>query len=327
MTSFELKDLLNTSEGVKNSVEIYNRLDNTANVAGQDILMSQYLDLAVRAVQNLNKNIKDPLELRGVNVALDTRENITPGNFYKNDYLDMAKRIQEHAEANARIPGYGLCGLGNIPWQTLVYVYARILTWYKNNNYLPNYATIKKWTGSPPIKVQGQEVRLNVPHDRQDDKCRCCPSTLFMIFNYYGVPVTEQQLATAMETSDTTTSGSGCSGTGPSQIKVAVDYVNTKFGRNFKYENKYLSDVGGIQGLKEYIKKGIPVCLHVIEKGFSWANSQVGHYVPYVGFKTGYSRINDPYWVEGSEKWEADQCVVDAINLKTGVKSLHIIWE
>ncbi|WP_321421626.1 hypothetical protein [uncultured Methanobacterium sp.] len=44
--------------------------------------MSQYLDLAIRAVQNLDKNIKDPLELRGVNVATSTLETIK-GMFFK----------------------------------------------------------------------------------------------------------------------------------------------------------------------------------------------------------------------------------------------------
>jgi hypothetical protein len=130
-----------------------------------------------------------------------------------------------------------------------------------------------------------------------------------------------------METSDTKTTGSNCSGTPPSKIATAVSYVNKTFGRNFKYENKYLSDVGGINGLKAYVRKGIPVCLHVNESGFSWANSQVGHYVPLVGVKTGYCWINDPYWVKGSEKWEVDSNVVSAINLKSGFKSLHIIYE
>lgn len=318
MVKFDDCDLLQTSKEVKEFIDGNKFFPEWITIDREMVNRANYLKMACECTINILAGKRLQVESGGYLNAPTPQENVKSGKIYKDEYKDIARRVLNFIQTKNIAPNYATSSLGKIGFLNLIYIFARILAFYKKEGYMPNYATVNP--------VNSDETVLNVIHDQQDDKCRCCPSTLYMIFRYYRIGVSEQDLATAMGTSDTKTAGKNCSGTPPSRIVLAVNYVNKRFKTNFKYKNLYLSDVGGINGLKDYIKKGIPVCLHVNESGFSWTNSQVGHYVPLVGVKPGYCRINDPYWVKGSEKWEADSNVVNAINLKSGFKSLHIIY-
>lgn len=183
-----------------------------------------------------------------------------------------------------------------------------------------------------PTPTPVDMVNLEIPIDRQDDKCRCCPSTWFMILSYYKVPTSEDEVATLLGTSDTTNTGATCSGTPPSRIPGMIAAINKKYNRNFKVNNYYLADVGGLPGIKEkYIKNRIPVCLHTNPKAFTWTDYDGGHYVAMDGYKPGYSQINDPYWVNGSQVWEKDSNVASAVTLREGTgqkpRGVWVIWE
>ncbi|WP_292759415.1 transglutaminase domain-containing protein, partial [Methanobacterium sp.] len=68
------------------------------------------------------------------------------------DYLDLASRIVSYMNSNHEAPIYGLNGLGKISYQSLVYMYTRVLAYSDTNNALPNYAVVKPWsTANIPI--------------------------------------------------------------------------------------------------------------------------------------------------------------------------------
>ena len=182
-----------------------------------------------------------------------------------------------------------------------------------------------------PIRV-GDTANLHIPLDRQDDKCRCCPSTWYMILSYHRVPTSEQEIATLLRTSDTTNTGNRCTGTPPSHIPGMIIAVNKKYNRRFKVLNQDLQSVGGMEGVKEkYVKKGLPVCLHLNPSPLSWTEWDGGHYVAMDGYKPGYCQINDPYWVKGSQVWEKDENVKAAVEKRerAGNKpgGVWLVWE
>lgn len=155
MVSFKIKDILNTSEGVKNNIEIYNSIPDTVNVAGTNYLMSQFADVMIRTVLQLDPNQKvinyNDVENRPVNLPVTSIESLREGRLYLADYVDIANRIYGFNNQGMKLPTYANTPLGQMSWQNIIYVFSRILTWYKNNGYMPKYATVTPWKRKPAI--------------------------------------------------------------------------------------------------------------------------------------------------------------------------------
>ena len=79
-------------------------------------------------------------------------EQLTTGTLNTASYIDLANRIAQHIKDNGQAPPYGIIGLGQISYQSQIYLYSRILTQYKNNGTLPTTITVKQWTNNIPIK-------------------------------------------------------------------------------------------------------------------------------------------------------------------------------
>ena len=75
-------------------------------------------------------------------------EEMISGQVSKSDYLDLASRIVSFMDSNHQAPAYGLNGLGKISYQSLVYMYTRVLAYSDANNALPNYAVVKPWSAA-----------------------------------------------------------------------------------------------------------------------------------------------------------------------------------
>lgn len=155
MVSFKIKDILDTSEGVKNNIEIYGNIPETVNVVGTNYLMSQFTDVMIRTVLQLDPNQKtinynDVLN-RPVNLPVTSIESLREGRLYLADYVDIADRIYGFINRNMKLPTYANTPLGQMSWQNIIYVFSRILTWYKNNGYMPKYATVTPWKRKPAI--------------------------------------------------------------------------------------------------------------------------------------------------------------------------------
>ncbi|EKF84627.1 transglutaminase domain-containing protein, partial [Methanobacterium formicicum DSM 3637] len=56
--------------------------------------------------------------------------------------------IAEYMTGNGQAPPYGVIGLGQISYQSQIYLYSRILTSYANNGTLPTTITVKQWTNN-----------------------------------------------------------------------------------------------------------------------------------------------------------------------------------
>jgi len=157
MVKFKIKDICNTAEGVKNNIERpdLNSIPETVNVAGTDYLVSQFLDVMIRATLQLDPNQKvinlNDIENRPVNLPATSIESVTSGKIYLKEYVDIADRVYGFTNQSMVLPSYANTSLGKLSWQNLIYMYARILTWYKNNNVMPTNATVTPWTRKPAI--------------------------------------------------------------------------------------------------------------------------------------------------------------------------------
>ena len=155
MVSFKIKDILATSEGVKNNIEIYNSIPDTVNIAGKTYLVSQFADVMIRATLQLDPNQKtinmNDIENRPVNLPITSIESLKEGRLYLADYVDIADRVYGFNNENMKLPTYANTPLGQMSWQNIIYMYSRILTFYKNQGYMPKYATVTPWKRKPTI--------------------------------------------------------------------------------------------------------------------------------------------------------------------------------
>ena len=150
---FSNKDIMSAATELKKYVEKNGKLPDYITLCGEKISMGEFLYLLSKSIINLNggstsditaKNVKDPSYPNG---------GVTSGNLYKAGYIDLAKRIVSFTDKNNQAPNYGGSTLGNIQFQTIIYGFAKIVDYYKNNKVMPNYVSFDKKISTTLNKV------------------------------------------------------------------------------------------------------------------------------------------------------------------------------
>ncbi len=147
-TNVTTSSVINASSTVKSYVETNHTLPSTVNVSGNQVSMSQFLELSTTAVVNINKSSNATITLKNYSNAAAPSENITSRNISKTEYLDIANRVKSFMDTNGKAPNYATqTSTGStIRFESLVYMYSKILNYYKTNNVLPNYVSVTPWT-------------------------------------------------------------------------------------------------------------------------------------------------------------------------------------
>ncbi|HRY36254.1 MAG TPA: C39 family peptidase [Candidatus Magasanikbacteria bacterium] len=112
-------------------------------------------------------------------------------------------------------------------------------------------------------------------------KCWCGPSSLKIVFDFYGLNVTESSLAKLCKTTRE-------HGTSIENLEKTVK----KFGFKFKIQDK-----SSFEDIKKWLEKGVPVIVDWFTRGRNdYADSEVadGHYSVVVGLDDKFIYINDP---------------------------------
>jgi predicted double-glycine peptidase len=112
-------------------------------------------------------------------------------------------------------------------------------------------------------------------------KCWCGPYSLKVVFDFYGLNVTEKKLAELCKTTR-------LYGTRVSQLKKVVN----NFGFNFK-----IQDNSSFKDVEKWLKKGVPVIVDWFSRGRNdYPDSEVadGHYSVAIGLDDKFIYLNDP---------------------------------
>jgi hypothetical protein len=152
--NFTIQEILSAAETVKNYIETNKTLPTTITIGTTTINMAQFLYLATQATTQLN-NGKNTTTITTQEYTLPntSNEQLNTGTLNQASYVDFATRIAQYIQENNQAPPYGYISLGQISYQSQIYLYSRILTTYKNNGTLPNTITVKQWTtNNIPIK-------------------------------------------------------------------------------------------------------------------------------------------------------------------------------
>jgi hypothetical protein len=147
-TNVTVDNVINASGIVKSYIETNHKLPDSVNISGNHVSMPQFLKLLTTAVLNINNSSKEAITLGTYSSPSASSENITSSNINKTEYLDIANRVKSYIDTNGRAPNYATQkSTGNtISFESMVYMYSKILNFYKTNNALPTYVSVNPWT-------------------------------------------------------------------------------------------------------------------------------------------------------------------------------------
>ena len=141
-----LKDIITASQNVKKYIENNNELPNTVAIGGVTYSTAAYTYLASQAIINLKDNKKSNINVASVSNPSNPKEASNLGNLY--DYLSVAKSIVNTVKSKGVMPDSVSSNLGDIGYKGWVYAAARVVAFYDDYSIMPNYVTIKTFSGS-----------------------------------------------------------------------------------------------------------------------------------------------------------------------------------
>lgn len=144
-TSFNSSQVAQSAGNVKTYVETQYGLPNKVTVGNKNVSTSQFLYLLSTATSNIGKNNKSKIYLRNVSNPTNPTETFKGGTITKSNYLTIASSINSYIAKYGKAPSYVTTSLGTIKYQSLVYMYSKVLNYYKSNNKLPSSVTVGSW--------------------------------------------------------------------------------------------------------------------------------------------------------------------------------------
>jgi hypothetical protein len=147
-TNITLSQISDAASSVKAFFESNKRLPNYVTISTMQVTMPQFLQLLTEGLLKVSSGSKTAVVLEEVEIPESPYENVKSGNIVKTDYLSLAQKIETFIDSNGRAPNFVTSSLGKIRYESMVYMYSRIMSYYDNNNKLPSYVAITPWSSA-----------------------------------------------------------------------------------------------------------------------------------------------------------------------------------
>ena len=132
------KSVIQEAKEIRDFTNRNKSLPKYATINGSQFTQPQYSYILAKQVNKINlseinkRTVKEPSQPTGDNI------NTT---LYKNEYLDLASRVATYIEQHNQAPNYAKYADKRISFELYTFCFAKILAFYKENNYLPNYCS------------------------------------------------------------------------------------------------------------------------------------------------------------------------------------------
>jgi transglutaminase-like putative cysteine protease len=143
---FTVDQISSAATNVKTYVQNNHKLPEYVTVNGINVGMSSFLKLLTTALLQIDNGNTASISYNVFGSPQSPTEQVNSGNLYKNEYIELANRINSFMDSNGIVPNYGSTTLGKIRYESLIDIYSRILSYYSTNRILPTYATVKPWS-------------------------------------------------------------------------------------------------------------------------------------------------------------------------------------
>lgn len=152
MTTYTIATVAEAAERVFEWIYNHKSLPNYVTIQGSQVKMPVFLDLATRAVLQIESNNPKPLIVRAIGSPNISSPTSPSGQIPFTNYMDAFSRLYGYIGQYGRGPATLGTSIGKIGFNEMVYAAAFTCTHYKRNQNLPSYITIKG--GSSVVKTQ-----------------------------------------------------------------------------------------------------------------------------------------------------------------------------
>lgn len=145
---FFLNDIETAAENVKTYVTKNKALPNTVTVAGTQLTLSQFSYVMAKAIHNINASNSNYISLKSVASSNSTGDYLDT-TVYRAQYMNLTNRVISFVESDKITPTFATVynsngkSVGKAEFKLYTFAFAKILAFYKTNNYLPTYCTFQ----------------------------------------------------------------------------------------------------------------------------------------------------------------------------------------
>lgn len=137
-TSYTVSQIGSAAKSVKTYYETYKKLPSYVTISSKHVTMSNFLYLLTSSVINLNSGSTASITAKTVNAPTAPKGTFKHGNILKTEYVKLASNIKNYINTNGRAPNYIATSLGNIRYESTIYMYSKIMNFYYTNKRLPS---------------------------------------------------------------------------------------------------------------------------------------------------------------------------------------------
>ncbi len=159
-TSFTVSQITDAAIRVKAYIETNHVLPNYVTIGTTQVKMPDFLRLLTAGLLQINNGTTTSITLKTVGTPPQPSENITSGDITKANYLDLAKRVKSFIDVNGIAPNYATSSLGKLRYESLIYTYSKIFSYYQTNKALPSYVSVKAWSTVTSVVSQARPVYI-----------------------------------------------------------------------------------------------------------------------------------------------------------------------
>ena len=148
-TMFTIAQIQNASASLKSYIESNNKLPNYVTIGSSQVTMPQFLQLLVTSLLQINNGTTTAMSIGNVNSPTNSTGDSIYGNINQTEYLKIAQSIKSFIDSNGIAPNYATSSLGKVQYETLIYMFSKVVNYYGTNKALPNYVSVDSTVANP----------------------------------------------------------------------------------------------------------------------------------------------------------------------------------
>ena len=161
--SYAPSEINDAASRVKTSYETNKKLPNYVTIRNVQVTMPQFLNLLSTDIIQTSQGSTKSIPLKNVETPSNPTGTTKGGILQKTEYINLAKETKNTIDTTGKAPNNVKTSIGQIKFQTLVYIFAKVMNFYKNNDRLPNYVIVPTNTNGQ-TQTQAQTQRNGTGH-------------------------------------------------------------------------------------------------------------------------------------------------------------------
>ena len=140
--SVSVSSIVGASASLKKYIEANGVLPKFITIGNSNYTMPQFLYLMTKATEEIGNSDSKAITAILVNASSKTSGDVINKQLVKSEFVSLAKTLADYIAANGVAPGNISSTLGDIKYESLIYAYARILSYYNSNSAFPNFVFV-----------------------------------------------------------------------------------------------------------------------------------------------------------------------------------------